>query len=106
MTTDEGRIRERLGEALDRILAVFLLAGGVPDDIRLDETIDAIHGADVGIGEARRTLSRCLNSCRRTLDSTGHGDLFFRIEEAANDLAARCLEAGVRAGLTAGCSSR
>ena len=94
------KVLENLSKIVDRALAAFVLAGGNVADVAVDEGVDTVFGTHPDVRKARGELSKCLSACREVLESTGEASLFFDLEGRVWGLASRCLEAGLRVGMT------
>lgn len=92
-TPSQEQTIAHLSTALHELLAAIVLLGGLPTDIP-DDALDAALKTDPAVQEARQRFQAALQDMRDTVGKDG----IFNLEEAANALAARCAETGVRVG--------
>ena len=97
-TTTQEQVADLISNALDAVLAVVVLVGGLPADVP-DDALDAALVADEGVRAARRGFQAALRGVR---DVGVVGEPYLALEAACNAVSARCAEVGFRLGVRVG----
>lgn len=95
---DRDVLLSALDEAVDALLRVQILIGGVEEIDVPQEALDAAMTADPEVQQSRRTMSDVLRSLQDQL-GPARLDLVLETESAANDLGARSADVAYKVGL-------